>query len=54
MKLNYNYIDPEVTDATVKTLMQGIIANGDIFENVPAALKSAKLVTTSETAVDLS
>ncbi len=50
---NYHYIDPEVESASVKALMQGIIANGAIFDNVPVAMKSAKIVKVEETLIDL-
>lgn len=51
--MNYNYVDPEVEAASVKALMEGIIANGSIFANVPTAMTSAKVVTTEETLIDL-
>ncbi len=50
---SYNYVDPEVESASVKALMEGIIANGAIFANVPAAMKSAKIVVVEETLIDL-
>lgn len=51
---SYNYAKDEPVDADVKALMEGMITNGDIFENPPAALKSAKVVVTNESAIDLS
>ena len=50
---SFNYAKPSTTTANVKALMNGIISNGDIFANVPATMKSAKLVTTNESAYDL-
>ena len=50
----YNYVDANTADVTVKALVNGIIANGSIFSNVPATAKSAAIVTTTQTAVDLS
>ena len=50
---NYNYADPDCNDAKVKALMQGIVANGEIFSNPPAAIHSAKIVTTETTSIDL-
>ena len=50
---NYNYADREVTTATVRALMNGMITNGSIFENVPTAIESAKLVTTAETTLQV-
>ena len=43
-----------LVDANVKALMEGMIGNGDIYETPPAAIVSAKIVETTETAVDLS
>ena len=51
---NFSYADPEATVASVKALMNGIIANGSIYANVPLTVKSAKTVTTPETVYDLS
>lgn len=49
----YNYADPEVTTSTVRALVNGLIANGSIFDNPPKIAKSAKLVTTTETPFNL-
>ncbi len=54
INMNYGNIKQDVSAANVKSLMEGIVANGSIFEKVPAAIKSAKIITTEETAVDLS
>jgi len=54
MSMTVKYADPEASNVNIKTLMQGIIANGAIFENTPVAIKSAKIVTTTTTDVDLS
>ena len=54
MTLIYNYAKPAASTANVKALMNGIIANGSIFVNVPATAKSAKEVTTTEDIYDLS
>ena len=50
---SYNYANPEVTSASVKALMQGIVANGAIFDRVPVATKSAKIVVTEETSINI-
>lgn len=50
----YKYANPEASSNAVKTLMQAMITNGSIFENVPATIDSAKLVTTSETSLRVS
>lgn len=54
-KLNksFNYIDPEIEAASVKALMQGMIANGTIFDRQPASMSSAKLVETTETQINI-
>ena len=54
MGLTYNYANPSASRTDIKALMQGIVANGAIFENTPAAIRSAKIVTTETTDVDLS
>lgn len=50
----FPYAKPSVTLANIKNLMNVIIANGDIFEDRPVTMASAKTITTSETAYDLS
>ena len=52
--MSFNYARQDVSNATIKALMQGIVANGSIFENTPAAIDSAQIVTTETTDVDLS
>ena len=54
MNLSYSYARQDVSNANIKALMQGIVANGAIFENTPAAINSAKIITTETTDVDLS
>ena len=49
----YPYIDPDVEAAYVKALMEGMIANGSIFVQQPATMKSAKIVENTETLIDL-
>ncbi len=51
---SYNYANPDAAAANVKALVNGIIANGSIYANVPQIAKSAKTVTTTEKAYDLS
>lgn len=46
---SFNYAKPDVTANQVKALAEGIITNGSIYEHTPVSVKSAKLVTTSET-----
>ena len=54
MVLTFNYAKPAPQEEKVKALVNGIIANGSIFANVPAVAKSAKVVTTTEQKYDLS
>ena len=54
MNLSYSYARQDASNANIKALMQGIVANGAIFENTPAAIRSAKIITTETTDVDLS
>ena len=49
----YNYADPEVETAAVQALMNGMITNGSIFEDVPTAIDSAKVVVTTETVLNV-
>lgn len=51
---NYNYANPNVESSTVEALMDGMIANGAIFSTPPVTKKSAKIITTQETSIDLS
>lgn len=53
MKLNYGYINEEVEPTDVRTLAQTIITNGSIFSNPPVSSKSAKLIVTTETDIEL-
>ena len=54
MNLSYNYARQDASNANIKLLMEGIVANGAIFQNQPAAIRSAKIITTETTDVDLS
>lgn len=51
--LSYNYAKSDASTANIKSLIQGIITNGSIFSNPPVSAKEAKLITTTETEVDL-
>ena len=53
MILTYNYARPSSSLANIKALMNGIIANGSIFNTVPVEAVSAKEVTTTENVYDL-
>ena len=53
MTFIYNYARPSLSLANIKALMNGIIANGSIFNTVPFEAVSAKEVTTTENVYDL-
>lgn len=50
----FNRAKPGATTASIKALAQGIITNGTFFQPQPITVNSAKLVTTTETSIDLS
>ena len=54
MVLTFNYASPSASLASVTALTNGIIANGSIFANVPATMKSAKQIIMTENVYDLS
>ena len=54
MNLSYKYARQDPSNANIKALMEGIVTNGTIFKKVPVSLKSAQIITTETTEVDLS
>ena len=54
-KVSFNFPDAyaSASDAQVKTLMQIMVANGEIFTEAPLVLESAAFVTTTSVPVDL-
>lgn len=54
LKFVYSNINPEVQVANVQALMNGMIANGSIFETAPAIIKGATLIETTETSLNVS
>ncbi len=54
IKLSYKYVKDNVSDSNIKAAMQGIVNNGNIFNKVPAVIKSAVIVSTNKREVDLS
>ena len=54
-KVNFSYPDADgaATATQVKTLMQGMITNKDIFAEQPHTMESATFVTTTYVPVDL-
>lgn len=51
--LSYNHVKSNTEATDIQDLAAGIIANGSIFAKVPVIATSAKLVTTTETEVEL-
>lgn len=51
--LSYGNIKDELDTNAVKALMSGLIANGSIFENPPAISKSAKIIETNTTELEI-
>lgn len=52
--ITFKYAKPTATAAQVKALAQALITNTGTLENTLVSVKSAKMVTTTETAYDLS
>lgn len=52
--MSFNYAKPSSGLVNIKALMNGIIANSEIFATPPATAVSAKEVTTTENIYDLS
>ena len=55
-KVSFNFpcADVSAAAATVKTLMQTIVANGDIYAEVPQSLLKAEFVINTVTPIDIS
>lgn len=51
---SFPYVKNNLSASTVKNLMNTIIANGDIFEDIPTTIVSAMIVSTTENVFDLS
>ena len=51
---SFNYAKPGATENAVKALARAMIANKTLWEKQPAAIKSAKTVTTSDNEYDVS
>lgn len=54
MSLSFANARQDVSNANIKNLGQVILTNGAIYENVPVSLRSAQIITTETTNVDLS
>lgn len=51
---SYNYADPQATSSSVRQAATALVTNGSIFATPPISVKTAKLVTTTETPYSLS
>ena len=54
MSITYKYAKTNASNANVKSLMEGIVANGSIFEKKPVSIQSAYVKNVQYTAIDLS
>ena len=54
VSLTFPYANASASSAQVKSLMQGIVANGDIYAEPPLALVDAEFINRITTPVDLS
>lgn len=48
---SYNYADPDVATTDIGTLASTIVTNNAIYQQPPTSLKSAVVITTTETDV---
>lgn len=53
VRFSYSYVDPDVTSANVRALVNTILTNATLFEKEPTIAKTATLVTTTETDISL-
>ena len=53
LTMSFRYADTACTPAQVKTLMQNIISNGDIFSEVPTSIVGAEFYSTGVTPIVL-
>ena len=54
VSFNFPFADSSASDAQVKTLMQIIVANGDIYATTPQSLSKAEFVVKDVIPVDIS
>lgn len=50
---NYKYVKSNVTSANVKSLITATIANKALYQSQPIAAKSAKVIQTQESEIDI-
>ena len=53
ISFTYNYANATATVQDVRAAMNAFIANGSIFKYPPVSIKSAKIITTSESVFNL-
>ena len=51
--LSFPYARGSATGTEVKTLMQGIVADGSIYEDVPTGIVGAEFLTSTSTPINL-
>ena len=51
--IRISQFNPEATELEITDLADGFVANGQIFKNVPVMAKSAKIVATTTTDVNI-
>lgn len=51
---SFSNADKNAQPTNVKALANGMVANGDIYTRVPVTVKSASIVTTTTTPIDIS
>ena len=54
ISFNYPYADTSASVAQVKTLMQGIVTNGEIYVEVPQAPSKAEFLVSDVIPIDIS
>ncbi len=54
LSLTFPYAKTSATGAQIKTLMQGIVADGAVYSPAPAAILSAEFVDRTVSIIDLS
>jgi len=53
VSFNFPCADYTATGTQVKTLMQNMVANGDIYAEVPVSLSKAEFVVNTVTPIDI-
>ena len=53
VNFTFSSADKNVESSDVRALMNGMITNGTIYTNVPVAISSATMITTTETEINV-